>query len=149
MHQLTRVHFGRVSETGDRMFFDEPEKLADHKRALAGRKFEMVLRPKRNQRTRKQDKWLRGIAVRMLADCLGYEPQERDVVHYAMLAEYHGKKHDAKFGLDVPAKTSSQHSTVERSEYMEWFVRYAAQKFGCIIPLPNESDLDAIEDEDA
>jgi hypothetical protein len=45
-------------------------------------------------------------------------------------------------GREWPAKTSSQLSTKEFSDYMEWLVRWAAMEHGIRVPLPGESEAE-------
>ena len=76
----------------------------------------------------------------VLADALGYDEHEHEMLHYSILAEYFGTRYDARFGREWPARTSSELSTKEFSDYMEWLVRWAAMEHNAIIPLPNESE---------
>lgn len=89
-----------------------------------------------DQRSNEANAWLWGVALPMLAEHLGYEPHEREMLHYEMLAKRFGTVE--KNGLVLPVTTSSNLSVKAFSDYMEWFVRNAAKEFGVVIPLPNE-----------
>ena len=128
---------------------DDRQRLVKHLQALNGQRVEVIVRPERSKRSIKQNKWLFGCALPLLAECLGYDKHEHEDLHYAMVAKCYGTHYDEKLGLDVPNRRSSKLTTREFSDYMEWFVRFAATEFGCVIPLPNEVDLSAYEDEDS
>ena len=108
-------------------------------RHLSGQFVEVSVRKQRSKRTLDQNAWHWGIAVPTIAAALGYERNEHEQVHYALVAKCFGTKRDSATGLDVPNVRSSHLSTVEFSELMEWEVRFAAQFLDVVVPLPNEA----------
>lgn len=90
-----------------------------------------------DQRSLAQNSYFWGVALPMLAEHLGYDHHEHEMLHYEMLAKRFGTVE--KNGLVLPAQTSSKLTVREFSDYVDWFVRVAAQDFGVVIPLPNES----------
>lgn len=113
-----------------------------------GEELTMTLRSPKRTRSNQQNKWLWGVANRRLCDHLGYERTDRagrEAVHYEMVKRCFGSRRDERLGADIPNARSSQLSTKAFAEFMEWFVRHAAMEFGCVIPLPDECDLDEVE----
>lgn len=109
-------------------------------RSLTGKRVGVVVRERRAQRSHNQNAWLWGVALPLLADELGYDEHEHETLHYALLGECFGHVYDPRSGQTVLAKTSSQLTTKEFAEYMEWMVRWAATEHNCRIPLPGESE---------
>lgn len=118
---------------------DDAAAFASHRRALAGKRSEVVIRPPKSKRSLVQNKWHWGIAVPMIAEALGYDRHEHDQVHYALVSKCFGVKQDPKLG-EVPNVSSSQLTVREFAELMEWEVRFAAQFCGVVLPLPGETE---------
>lgn len=122
-------------------FDDYIHTFEDQRVVLTVRKF-------REQRSAAQNRWLWGKALPLIAEYCGYDEHETEDLHYDLLGvrfgtvevepRFPGAPHRV-----VPAKTSSQLTTAEFSEYMDWLVRFAAQKWGVMIPLPDESTVAA------
>ena len=144
----TPIFHGLGRANGDVQLDERPKFNAHVAKTFAGKRIEIIIRRERSNRSIDQNKWLWGVAVPLVAECLGYDKHEHEDLHYAMVAKCYGTHHDEKLGLDVPNRRSSKLSTREFSEYMEWFVRFASTEFGCVVPLPNEVDMSAYEDED-
>jgi len=132
---MTPIFRGRVLD-GGLLCLDRPKDYARHVRSLAGKYVEVLVRQQRTKRSNQANRWHWGIAVAMIAEYLGYDKHEHEQVHYALVAKCFGTR--VVNGLEVPNVRSSRLSTAEFSELMEWEVRYAAQEWGLIIPLPNE-----------
>ncbi len=118
---------------------DRPLDYGKWVRSLEGKRIELIVRKRGAQRSLRENSWL-WMANTMLAEHCGYEPNEVEVVHYEMLAKRFGAIKTPKGLLTLPARTSSQLTKAEFAEYMEWYVRTAAQEFGVVIPLPGEAD---------
>jgi len=142
------LHFAKLDASGEQFLWEDAAKVRKDKQSHAGKNVEVVIRMRRSQRSIDQNKWLWGCALPTLAECLGYDKHEHEQLHYAMVAKCYGTHWDEKLGMDVPNTRSSKLTTREFSEYMEWFVRFAVQEFGCNVPMPNEVDYSQIADED-
>ena len=141
MKTQTPVFLGMCSDDGRLSF--EPLQAAQRQsylRSLAGKAIECVIRERRRKRSVDQNAWLWGVALPVLAECLGYDEHEHEMLHYHCLGEYFGYVYDARTGREWPARTSSSLNTKEFSAYMDWLVRWAATEHGCVIPLPGESE---------
>lgn len=93
---------------------------------------------KKSKRTLDQNAWVWAVAYPIIAETLGYDRHEHADLHYALVAKCFGTHHDPALGMEIPNKRSSNLTTKEFSEYMEWLVRFAAQEFNCQLPLPDE-----------
>lgn len=146
---LSPVFPGRVDQVG-KLHLDDAGAYHRHAKKYAGRKVEVVVRLRTQQRSDRQNRWIWGIAYPLLGPHWGYERTEHEHMHYGLLAQCFGTKVDTRFGIRVPKVTSSKKlNTKEFSEYMEWLVRYAAIEEGIRIPLPNEVDLSGVDEWEA
>lgn len=137
------VFHARVSDDGARVDFDGIEKARRHGylKTLAGQRVDVVLKPHREKRSDRQNRWWWGIAVPLIAHELGYDKHDHDELHYALVALCFGTHHDEKLNMTIPNARSSQLTTAQFSELMEWAVRWAAQEHGIQVPLPGEATL--------
>jgi hypothetical protein len=126
-----------VSDSG-RIVFDDPTRLAVTLKKLASKRIEVVLRKPRSKRSLAANAWWWGVAVPMIAEELGYDRHEYEQVHYALVVKCFGTTHDERLKAEVPAARSSKLSTKEFAELMDWVVRFAAEEWGLILPLPSE-----------
>lgn len=133
------VFHGTVSADG-RLVLDDDERLRrqGYLRTLAGKRVDVVVKPYHRRRSDPQNKWWWGIAVPLIAHELGYDKHEHEQLHYALVAKCFGTTTDQKLHQEIPNVRSSQMTTVQFSELMEWAVRWAAQDYGIEIPLPGE-----------
>ena len=121
----------------------EPSESAQRKAWIAhlvGRDVEVIIRDKRQKRSVDQNSWIWGVAYPLIAETLGYDKHEIEMLHYALLGECYGTEYDQRFGRELPRVGSSKLTTKQFSEYMEWLIRWAATEHGITIPLPGESE---------
>ncbi len=98
---------------------------------------------KQTKRSLAQNRWHWGVAIPLIAEHCGYDHHEHEALHYDLLAVRFGTKAVTPLIPEappriVPSKTSSELNTIEFSDYMDWLIRYAAEKFDVVIPFPNE-----------
>ncbi len=134
------VFHGRVEGGKLELRPEEAETRRRHLESLEGRSVDVFVRKHQDKRSLDQNAWLWGVAYPLLADCLGYDQHEHDMLHYACLGECYGTTYDQRFGRELPRVKSSKMTTKEFSDYMEWLVRWAATTHDCVIPLPGETD---------
>jgi hypothetical protein len=97
------------------------------------------IRPARSRRSLGQNAWVWGVAYPAIAAALGYEPHETEDLHYGLVAKWGGEHFDKRLGAMVPNTRSSNLTTTEFSNYMEWLVRFAAKECGgVVLTLPDE-----------
>lgn len=137
---MTPVFVGHVNDDGQ-LLLREPFSFHCHLRRLAGKPVEVVVRRVRSQRSLAQNAFVWGVAYPILAETLGYDRDEIDSLHYALVEKWGGSHWDERLKTNVPNRRSSKLSTVEFSDYMEWLVRFASKEFGCVIPLPDEVEV--------
>lgn len=137
---MKRSFSGRCDDQGRWAFpSKENEALTMHLATLAGKPIVVTIAEKKDQRSLDQNAWVWGVAYPLLADTLGYDRDEIEDMHYALVAKCFGTHVDERLGAEVPNARSSKLNTKEFSDYMEWLVRFSAKEFNCVIPLPDEA----------
>jgi hypothetical protein len=105
-----------------------------------------------DDRTSQQNRYLNGVAYKMISDHTGYE---RNEVHKAFLGRYFGWKTkrvprtptNPKGEESIPIRTTTTNEAGKREvlstkdfwEYVEFLQRFAAERFQFIIPDPDSS----------
>lgn len=139
---MSRVHayqfVGDVDASG-KLDADVRAQVAEYLRTFAGMAVEISVRKYNRKRSHEQNAWAWGVAYPLIAESIGYDKHEHEELHYWLVAQCFGTHHDERIDADVPNVRSSRLTTAEYSDYMEWLVRFAAEKFGVIVPLPNEA----------
>jgi hypothetical protein len=93
---------------------------------------------KRKKRTDPQNRWLHGVGLKLIAEECGYDRHELDQLRYDLLGLCFGTETNA-LGLEVPKVRSSKALDTEQfSQFMDWLVRFAADKLNLRIPLPDD-----------
>lgn len=138
-----RPFAGRVSADGVLELDDEPgfNRRLDQ---LAGQRVDVIVKRHQSQRSLDQNRLL-WLWLTLLADELGYEPHERDRLHYDLLAKRFGME-PRDSGLVLPVKTSSELTVAEMAAYLEWLQRFAAVELSVSLPSPGEVDLAAYDE---
>lgn len=109
-----------------------------------GKELEIIVRPRKRERSKPQNNYLHGVAYKMLSDATGYEPD--DIAEY-LCGAYFGTKDKAMPGKrveQVPIRTTTKDadgkrcvlSKTEFAEYVSWIQRFGA-KHGVCIPDPD------------
>jgi hypothetical protein len=107
------------------------------KRRVAG-KVHVRVAKSRGKRSIPELRWIRGVAIPLIAEELGYDKHEHDDLHYHFLRVCFGTR-TTRFGEEVPnVAHTGDLNTKEAAEYMEWLSRYVATEFGIVLPMPNE-----------
>jgi hypothetical protein len=92
----------------------------------------------RGKRSIPQLRWIRGIAIPIIAEELGWDRQDYEDVHYWLLRRCFGTR-QTKLGDEVPnVKHTGDLNTKESAQYQEWLIRFAATEWGIVVPAPNE-----------
>jgi hypothetical protein len=117
-------------------------------RQFKGQEIDVEVKKRTRQRSHAQNNWLWGVALPLIAEYLGYDHHEHERLHYDLLSVRFGTVAvaplvDGAQPRIVPKKTSSELTTAEFTEYMEWLLRFAADKWGVVLPLPDERQIGA------
>lgn len=140
---IVPVFHGTVGDDG-KLILEALEK--DRRRAylqtLKGKPVDVVVKVHRNRRSDKQNAWLWGVAYPVIAEALGYDNDEHEMLHYGLWDLCFGTKLDQRLGREVSNVPRSSLSDTETfSKYMEWLPRWGAQQTPAIyIPLPGEAE---------
>ena len=121
-----------------RFIEDERRRFDRWLTTLVGKEIVLSANARGAKRSLDQNAWIWGVAYPLLAETLGYDRDEIEDMHYALVARCFGTHVDARIGAEVPNARSSKLTTKEFSEYMEWLTRFSAKQFNCVIPLPDE-----------
>jgi len=111
--------------------------------------WQLILQPFKHERTNQQNRYLRGVATKMLADHLGYEEQEMHELlcglHWGFFQRKCPKTPNNPRGIkDVPVRTTTTDENGERDvlnkrdlwDYVEFVQRFGAEH-GVVIPDPD------------
>ena len=132
-----------VDDTGRLAMYDKAVFLRRLGETFKGRDVTFTVTPREKRRSVLQNAWLHGPALGVIAAHLGYDAHEHETLKHDLCAVRYGTVAVAPL-LDgappriVPSKTTSQLTTHEFSEFMEWLVRFAAEKWGVVLELPDE-----------
>lgn len=133
------VFFCGVEDGQIRMVASERERMKQYLSTWSG-DGELVVRRRKSKRSVDQNAYVWSVPYPLLAKALGYDQHEIEDLHYALVAKWGGEHFDKRVGAMVPNKRSSQLTTKEFSDYIEWLIRFGAQSCDCVIPLPGESE---------
>lgn len=113
-------------------------------------RWRVTIEPYKKTRSSSQNRYLNGVAYKLLSDATGYE---RDDISQYCCGTYFGWKQvkcpktpsNPSGVQDVPVRTTTTNdlghravlSTAEFADYVEWIQRFAAEK-GILIPDPGE-----------
>lgn len=106
-------------------------------RQLKGQPVEVLIRKPASKRSLDQNAYLHAEPFPIIAEYVGCSVED---IKYDLMGEKWGWKPSA---LDpnrmVPVQPSTAAMTVEQcTEFIDWLIPFAAQKFGCVIRYPNE-----------
>lgn len=98
--------------------------------------FEVVVRKKVKSRSSEQNKWY-WACVTIIGNELGYERnQMHEIIKYRFLkSEAVDKKTGEVFEY---LKSSAELTTTEFTEFMDGLIRWSAETFNIVLPMPNE-----------
>lgn len=114
--------------------FINPAKLKQHLLPLKGQIVMVTAEKLRKHRTDDQNRYYRGVVLKMIADHSGYSGQEElEALHYEMRRRFLPNRGR----LNIPVSTTAL-DTVEMTEYIENIRRWAAEELQLYIPDPNE-----------
>ncbi len=130
---ITPIWFGRVLP-GGLLALDRPRDYAKYVRSLRGCYVEVVCRKKRIKRSLDQNAYLHAVPLPLLADYWG---EDIGTTKLLVLGECFGWKETRGQRLPIKAHTS-QLTTAEFSQLIEWLPPWAMTQFNVSIPLPNE-----------
>ena len=123
-----------------KLTLDEPEKFKTYVKSLnkadnTERLITLTLKKTTKPRSNNQNSYYFGVVVKILADHIGYTPEEmHEALKFQMLLDRTGE-------LPIVRSTTDL-STVEMEDYLRRCREFASIEFQCVIPLPNETEFD-------
>lgn len=128
----------RGTVTGGRWKFDNAPVLKRLLASLEGKRIVITLKQDRKRRSLKQQAWWWGVAIPEIAEYLGYDRHEHEALHYELVKLWGGTHTEEKAGIELPNKRSSELTTEEFSDLMEWVVRFASEKWNLYLLMPSD-----------
>lgn len=130
----TALWTGKVSPEG-RLVLDRRDAFRESLHALAGQRVEVTVRKARTQRSNQANRYYWGVVITLIADALGYTPEEaHEAVAFHLLRVHEDTK--------LPRRRSTATLSVEDfARYVEDVKRFAASDLGVFIPDANTIDL--------
>lgn len=131
------IFYGEV-DTQCRVVLHEQAKYLQHKRSLAGKPIELVLRRKRSKRSLDQNAYLHAVPFMLISEAMGENINDVKLIVMGEKWGWHTVR-----GYQLPVKGhTSELTTAEGAELIEWLPMWAATELnGLYIPLPNEVEL--------
>ncbi len=130
---MTPVFWGTIRAPS--LLLDKPEQFRRYLKSLDGKRVEVNVSKVRRKRTPDQNAWYWGVAVKMIAEETGHEPDE---IHDALKHEFCPK---VIIGNLVAVKSTTKLDTIEFGDnMMEKVVRWAAENLHMVIPMPPPKD---------
>ena len=124
----TASFYGRV--IGGKVKLLNREGFDRYIQAMDGLEIDVLVRKHRKARSLNQNRFYWGVAIAMISEATGYEPEE---AHDALKAMFLTDHVDSALPR---IRSSADLSTVEFNEYIEKIQRFAAEKLDLIIPDP-------------
>lgn len=101
---------------------------------FAGKEVLVTVAEKRSRRTLDQLDYWWAVPVKLLADELGYTPNQ---MHYALLGEWGGYR-TGPTGQPVPnVPSSGELNAKQMAELIDWVLTFAPAELGIVIPPPD------------
>lgn len=132
---MSPIFLGTISAEG-KLLLDKSEQFKHYLHTFpTGKRVEVTVSKVRRKRTPDQNAWYWGVAVKMIAEETGHEPDE---IHDALKHEFCPK---VLIGNLVAVKSTKKLDTVEFGDnMMEKVVRWAAENLHMVIPMPPPKD---------
>ena len=133
---MDKIFRGTVTEGKIKICQDHIEKWLLKLSQLEGKECEFIARKKSNRKSNKQNKYYRGIVVKLIANKCGYTPER---CHGALLLKFfkdtdeNGKEYIRSTALD-------KWKTMEWENKMSEIRQWASEFLHLYIPKPNEVD---------
>jgi hypothetical protein len=111
------------------------KKFHEHVKSLKDGQYFVTVQKQKKTRSLNQNGYYFGVVVAMIAEKLGYTPDE---THQSLRTQFLSEKHES--GLSR-IKSTSELSTVEFEKYLEVVRMFASEFLNLYIPLPHESPI--------
>lgn len=131
------IFHGRITDDGT-LILDphEATQRAAHRRSLAGKRVEIIIRKERTKRSLDQNAYLHTVPFPILAEYFG---DSIEGVKYSVMGECWGWKRDRITGREVPVKANTSDMTVDEAAFfIDWLIPWAMTNYGVDIPYPRE-----------
>lgn len=126
--------FIRGKVIAGRIQWDNPEEAHQLLSSFNDLGVEVQIRKFRKNRSVNQNRYYWGVVMRMIADDLGYTPQE---AHEAMVHQFLLRDSE-KDGVPPTVRSTAAMTTMEFEEYLEMVKKWAAEFRQLYIPDPSE-----------
>ena len=101
---------------------------------LEGKEVQISVGPVKRPRSDNQNRYYWGVVIKLLSETTGYlDTEMHDALRMLFLRDMNK--------LIPTLRSTTSLTTAEFEEYLEKIRMWAAQEMNCVIPLPNEVDL--------
>jgi len=129
---MNKIHRGKVKK--GKFKPNDPTAFILEFAKLEGREVEVTVQKKRKHRSGQQNKYYHGVVVALIAEELGYTPQE---AHNALKVEFL-TNNDGKLPR---VGSTAELTTVEFLDFIAKVQQFASEELGIFIPDPTEVDF--------
>jgi hypothetical protein len=129
---MNPIHTGIIKQGKE--IFDSPNRYLVHKAKMEGKRFELVLRLQKSQRSIQYNRYYFGVIVEILSECIGYD---RESMHENLKLKFASSRDPDHEGMFIIERTSKM--TTERFiKYCADIQQWAAEYLNVYLPDPNE-----------
>ena len=143
----TPLFIGRVDARGEQFAPADRARYRRWLKRLAGQEVDVTVRRHRSKRSLDQNAYWWWAMAFLAREAWGEADADgRERMHYWILCKHFGTFTTAD-GFTIPQRTSRGLTTKQFAEMIDWLVMFAARELNVIVPLPNEADLSAYDED--
>jgi len=123
-----------------RIFFKDREGFYNHLFPFNNKEVEIIVKPKTKERSRKEEKFYRGVVVKAVAEEMGiFEYEAHEFLAKLFLIEEKKAKNGMRYER---VRSTTELSDIEYRDFWQNCIRWANQELDLYIPYPNECSYD-------
>jgi hypothetical protein len=133
---MNPIHTGIIRQGKE--IFDSPNRYLVHKAKMEGKRFELVLKLQKSQRSLQYNRYYFGVIVEILAESIGYDRESMHENLKLKFASLPDPNHDGMFIIERTSKMTTERFMRYCADIQQW----AAEFLNIYLPDPNEIPLD-------
>ncbi len=133
--------FTATVKDGELLMFN-PQGFSDYLKFLEGKKIYVVIKKEETPRSNQQNRYYRGVIVKLLSDHTGHSPDEmHEILKSIFLKRWFELETKQGIVRHCVIGSTTDLSTVKMEEFNENIRRWAALELGVNIPEPHQIDF--------